>query len=96
MAKRMGGFRRKTRRKLRKNIRLKGKISITRYLQEFNVNDRVQLLAEPAIQKGMYFPRFYGKAGIIKNKRGSCYEVNIKDGGKKKTLIVHPVHMKKI
>ena len=96
MAKRMGGFRRKTRRKLRKNVRQKGKISITRYLQEFNVNNRVQLLAEPAVQKGMYFPRFHGKAAVIKGKRGDCYEVEIKDGEKYKTLIIHPVHLKKI
>lgn len=92
----MGGFRRKTRRKFRKDVRERGKISITRFLQTFNDNDKIQLIAEPAFQKGMYFPRFHGKAGIIKHKKGSCYEVHIMDGGKHKKLIVHPVHMKKI
>ena len=96
MTKRIGGFRRKTRYKLKKNIRSKGKISLTNYFQKLNINDKVLLKAEPSIQKGMYFPRFHGKTGIIKNKVGSCYQVEIKDGKKSKTLIIHPIHLKKI
>ena len=96
MTKRVGGFRRKTRNKLKKNIRYKGKISVTKFLQEFKKGDKVHLYAEPAIQKGMYFPRFHGKPGIIKDKQGKCYKVLIKDGGKEKILIVHPVHLKKV
>jgi len=95
MVQRTGGFRRKTRAKLKKNVRDRGKISIRRYSQIFNSGDRVILYAEPAVQKGMYFPRFYGRCGTVTGKRGKCYEVSIKDGGKEKTLIVHPVHLKK-
>lgn len=95
MVKRLGGIRRKTRYKLKKERRYKGKISITKYFQSFNVGDRIYLSAEPAVQKGMYHPRFMGKAGTIKGKRGRCYEVTIKDFNKEKTLIVHPVHLKK-
>jgi large subunit ribosomal protein L21e len=91
---RIGGFRRKTRNKLSKSVKDKGKISLRAYFQEFNTGDKVQLIAEPAIQKGMYHPRFMGKAGVIKGKAGRCYEVEINDG-KAKTLIVHPVHLKK-
>lgn len=94
MVTRIGGFRRKTRRKLRKRVRDKGKISIRRYLQAFKIGDRVCLKAEPAVQKGMYMPRFHGKIGIVKAKRGKCYEVGIKDGNKEKMLLVHPVHLK--
>ena len=94
MVKRIGGLRRKTRYKFTKEKREKGKISITRYFQVFDVGDRVYLSVEPAVQKGMYYPRFMGKAGIIKGKRGKCYEVTINDIGKDKTLIVHPVHLK--
>lgn len=95
MAKRIGSLRRKTRSKLRKNIRRKGKISLTKYFQTFKTNDKVQLLAESAVQKGMYFPRFHGKAGKIIGKQGSCYKIEIKDGKKLKTLLVHPIHLKK-
>ena len=96
MVKRIGTARTKTRHKLRKSIRRRGKISLTRYFQSFNIGDRVVLTAEPAVQKGMYIPRFYGKSGVVKAKRGKCYEVVIKDNKKEKNLIVHPVHLKRV
>ena len=96
MVQRIGGLRRKTRGKLRKSLRTKGKISIRRYFQEFKVDQKVGLSFEPAVQKGTYHPRFYGKAGIIKGKIGECYEVAIKDGKIKKSLIIHPVHLKEL
>ena len=94
--KRIGGFRRKTRHKLKKSRREKGKISISRYMQTFKTGDKVLLHAEPAIQKGMYNPKFFGRTGIVKKRDGRCYEVLIKDFTKEKILIVHPVHLKKI
>lgn len=95
MSKRIGGFRRKTRNKLKKSLRDKGKISINKYFQQFKIGEKVVLKAEPAIQKGMYFPRFHSKTGLVKGKKGSCYEIIIKDGGKAKMLIVHPIHLQK-
>ena len=95
MVQRIGGMRRKTRYKFSKEKRRRGKISVTRYFQSFNIGDRVSLHVEPAVQKGMYHPRFMGKAGIIKAKRGRCYEVSINDIGKGKTVVVHPVHLKR-
>jgi large subunit ribosomal protein L21e len=93
--KRVGGFRRKTRHKLKKNLRAKGKISIRKFFQKFKEGDQVYLVAEPANHKGMYHPRFHGKAGIIKDKQGSNYYVQIKDGNKTKTILTHPTHLKK-
>ena len=94
MAKRIGGLRRKTRYKFRKEEGTKGKISLTRYLQSFNAGDKVNLVVEPGVQKGMYHPRFMGRTGIVKGKRGRCYEIRIKDMGKEKVLVVHPVHLR--
>lgn len=96
MTRRKGGIRKRSRRKLAKHVRRKGKISITNFFASFNANDKVALLAEPAIQKGMYNSRFHGKIGTIKGKRGRCYEVEIKDGSARKTLIVHPIHLKRL
>jgi len=96
MTKRIGGFRRKTRNKLKKSSRDKGKISITKYFQSFEIGDKVLLKAEPAVQKGMYFPRFHSKTGQVSGKKGVCYEVLIRDGKKEKTLIIHPIHLKKV
>lgn len=95
MTTRIGTSKRKTRHKLAKKPAERGKFSISAFLRKFNEGDRVVLKAEPAVQTGMYFPRFHGKSGIIKAKKGSCYEVVIKDFKKEKTIIVHPVHLKK-
>jgi large subunit ribosomal protein L21e len=96
MATRQGGFRRKTRNKMKKPRRDKGKLSLRSFLQNFEAGEKVQLIAEPAYQKGMYFPRFHGKVGVVKSKKGECYNVSIKDHRKEKTLIIHPVHLKKL
>lgn len=96
MVKRIGTFRSGSRYKLKKHVRRRGKLSLTKYFQKFNIGDRVVLKAEPAYQKAMYFPRFHGKTGIIQSKKGNCYNVLIKDHDKEKTMIVHPVHLIKV
>ena len=93
--KKTGGLRSRTRSLFKKHKRQKGKICLTRYLQTFKKGDKVKLTVEPAVQKGMYHPRFYGKTGIVKAKKGRCYDVLITDRGKQKTLIVHPIHLKR-
>ena len=90
-----GGFRRKTRHKLSKNYKEKGKLSLRKFFQEFKQGDRVILKAEPSYHKGMYYPRYHGKSALVINKKGTCYEVLIKDGNKEKMLIVHPIHLKR-
>ncbi|MBI4448007.1 50S ribosomal protein L21e [Candidatus Woesearchaeota archaeon] len=95
MVQRGGGFRRKTRGKLRKNVKDKGKISIRNYLQSFEKGDRVCFVAEPTIQKGMHFPRFNGRNGIVEKKVGGCYEVIVREGNMHKKVVVHPVHLRR-
>ena len=96
MVKRIGGTRRKTRHKMSKNVRDKGKISIQRYLQDFKTGEKICLVTEPAVHKGLFHSRFHGKAGTIIGKRGNCYEVEIKDIKMLKTLVVHPSHLKRM
>ena len=95
MVKRTGGSRRKTRSLFRKRISDKGKISIRNYLQLFQIGDRVLLNANPSVHKGFYFRRFHDKVGIIQKPRGDCYEISLKEGNKNKTVIVHPIHLRK-
>ncbi len=96
MVMRIGGSRRKSRYKLTKEKRRRGKISISRYFQKFEVGDKVALYVEPAVQKGMYHLKFLGKIGTISGKRGKCYEIKMMDINKEKTLIAHPVHLKRV
>ena len=96
MANRKGGFRRGTRYKFMKPIRAKGKISQRNFFQKLEEGDKVQLKAETAYQKGMYYPRYHGMVGVVEGKSGTCYNVKIKDHNREKTLIVHPVHLRKL
>lgn len=93
---RKGGPRRKSKQIFTKKTKEKGKVTIRRHLAEFKEGEKVALIVEPSQHAGMYHPRFVGKTGTVKAKTGSCYEVQITDINKEKTLIVHPVHMKKI
>jgi ribosomal protein L21E len=92
----MDGFRKRTRQKFKKSRSEKGKINIRKFLQKFEVGETVYLGVEPAYQKGMYRPTFMGKSGTILRKKGTCYEVQVKDFKKTKILIVHPIHLKKV
>jgi large subunit ribosomal protein L21e len=92
---RIGGSRRKKAALFSKPSRKKGKVSLRDYLAEYKEGDMVSLVFEPSIHKGSYYPRFVGRMGVVKGRSGSCYEVSIMDAGKPKTLIVHPVHLKK-
>ncbi|MFA6888316.1 MAG: 50S ribosomal protein L21e [Candidatus Woesearchaeota archaeon] len=95
MTTRHGGSRYRTRSTFRKNIKGHGKISTTRYFQILKKGDKVLLKLEPAVQKGLYHARFHGYPAIVLAKQGKCYVVQISDQGKKKDLVVHPVHLKK-
>jgi len=95
MVTRAGGLRRKSRNKFRKKIRSKGKVSIVAFFQKFGPGDQVVLKAEPSFHKGLYHVKFHSKVGRVLKSRGDCFEVEIKDGNKPKTLIIHPVHLRR-
>lgn len=96
MVKRGNAPRRKTRHLMQKSHRRKGKLSISRYFQSFEKGAKVQLVMEPSVQQGIYDTRFYGRTGEVQKKQGACYLVQIKDGGKRKNILSHPVHLKLI
>ena len=83
-------------RKLRKNPRYRGKVSISRILRKFDVGDKVSISLEPSFHKGMPHPRFRGRVGTVVEKRGRAYVVEIKDGRKSKKLTAYAVHLKPV
>ncbi len=94
MTKKSRGFRAKTRFKLRQKVAYRP--PITKFLKEFEKNQAVVIVQEPASQRGMPHPRFKGKSGTIIEKRGKSYIVQILDGNKAKKLIARPEHLKAI
>jgi large subunit ribosomal protein L21e len=79
----------------RKKQREHGKLSLSRYFQDFKEGDRVAVIRELAMNPK--FPKqLQGRSGVVESKRGRSYIVKIKDLNKDKTYIIHPVHLKKL
>ena len=95
MVTRIGTKQRKTRHKLSGHYRQRGKIPLSQYFKELKEGDKVALVINANVQQGRFFPRFHGLNGTVMGKKGACYNVQIKDGNKQKTLYVHPIHLKK-
>ncbi|MCK4588922.1 MAG: 50S ribosomal protein L21e [Nanoarchaeota archaeon] len=96
MVKRKGSARRKTRQKLSKPLRRKGKISLTKYFRKFEKGQKVVIKPEPAYQKSIPHKRYFSKTAIITKKQGAYYEVALKIGNQPKKIIIHPVHLVKV
>ena len=96
MTQRTGGFRYKTRGKLSKRARDRGKLPITKILRLFNIGDRVRLIQESGQHSAMPHPRFRNSAGVIKRKQGDAYVVQIKDIRKIKHILAKAVHLRKL
>ena len=90
------GYRVKTRSIFRKKVRARGLKSLRRFLIEYEVGDKVDIVADPAFQKrGMPHKRFHGKTGTVVELRGRCFVVKVKDQNKMKTLIIGKEHIRK-
>jgi len=90
------GYRAKTRRLHRKNVRKRGLGSTEKYLIEFDIGDKVDIITDPSVQKrGMPHRRMHGKTGTIIGVRGRCYEVQVRIGKSKKMIILGKEHLRK-
>ena len=78
-----------------KKQRAKGKVKLGAYFKKFEEGERVAIVKEHAI-KAAFPKRIIGKSGKIIGKRGTHQIVELKDGGKIKKYILHPVHLKKL
>jgi large subunit ribosomal protein L21e len=87
------GTRTKTRNKLKKTARARGLSPITKAFQTFEVGEKVNIIIDPSIHKGMPFSRFHGLTGVVVGERGAAYEVNVKDGNKMKMVVARPEHL---
>jgi large subunit ribosomal protein L21e len=54
----------------------------------------VHLKLDPSVQDGRFHPRFNGHTGEVVGKQGRAFKVEITDGGKRKTIITKPAHLR--
>ncbi len=88
------GFRRGTRRRLKRKTREKFKVED--FLRKFKTDERVAVNINPSSHRGMPHPRFEGKVGRIKENRGDSYVVKISVGKSSKNIISRPEHLKHV
>ena len=86
-------MRKKSRDKLSRTVRARGKSSVVRAIQEFETGAMVHVIIDPSIHKGMPHPRFHGKTGEVVGKRGRAFVLRVTDGNATKTLITLPEHL---
>ncbi len=83
-----GSFNRRTR-------KLKGKsvVSVAQLVRTFKVGDRV-IIDPKAKWIGLPHLRYASRHGVIREKRGKSYVVEVADFNKKKSIICGPVHLR--
>lgn len=74
-----------------KNIRQKGKLQFKEYFKQLKEGDRVAFIGEPGSDK---LKRLVGSVGIVKEQRGRYVLVEMKEGNKTKTFIIHPAYLR--
>ena len=91
-----GGSRYKTRNKLQKKARDRGKLPINKILRTFNIGEKVRILQESGQHSAMPHPRFKNSVGTIKKKQGMAYLIQLKDFKKIKHVLAKAVHLRKL
>jgi large subunit ribosomal protein L21e len=88
------GPRKKTRYKFKKELRRRGIPPVTSVIQHFEIGEKVHIICNPSIQKGMPHHRFHGKTGTVIGKRGRAWMLEISDGNAEKIVIARSQHLK--
>ncbi len=79
---------------LRRKPRDRGKIALGRLLQVYSPGDRVRIMINPAVQKGMPHRRYQGSVGTVMEKRGRAYVLEVGGvEGSLRTIIARPEHI---
>ncbi|MGC8556986.1 MAG: 50S ribosomal protein L21e [Fervidicoccus sp.] len=95
MVKAPKGYRHRTRKLFKKDIRERGGVpSLSLLMIKYNVGDKVMIYINPSIHKGMPHRRFHGRTGVIVGRRGRAYIVELYEGSVKRALFVRPEHIR--
>jgi large subunit ribosomal protein L21e len=90
------GAHRRSRKRLTISKDKKGKIDLKKALQSFEKGDRVLIAPAAYFQRNIPHRRFFGVPGLVLQKKGKAYTVEVIQGSAKKTIDLLPVHLKKL
>jgi len=89
------GPRRKSRSVLTKRVRKRGKLGLSRLLAKYEVGEKVVIVIDSGVHKGMPHKRYQGKVGTVVEGRGRAYVVEIPQRKTVKLIIARPEHLKR-
>lgn len=89
------GIRGKSRGKFTKRVRERGISPVSRVARIFDPGDEVRFIIDPSSPKGRPHPRYHGRSGVVLERRGRAYVVELKDG-RFKRIISRPEHLKAV
>jgi large subunit ribosomal protein L21e len=78
-----------------KKIREKGKLKLSCYFKKIEKGDKVAISLDRGVRAN-FSKRIIGKSGEVIGSRGNFNVVEVKEGNKKKTFILHPVHLRRL
>ncbi len=96
MGRKAKGYRARTRSLLRKKPRERGKIGLSKVLHEYKPGEKVVINLDPSVHKGMPHRRYHGRTGVITDKRGRAYVIEVTQGDATKEIIARPEHLKPV
>ncbi len=96
MVKKSHGFRARTRDLMSKRVRKRGLSPLSAVLIDYEKGQRVNIVINPSVHKGMPHSRYHGLTGIVKGVRGRGIIVDVQVGKATKTLIIRPEHLQPV
>ena len=90
------GYRNRTRSILRRKPRDRGKIALGRLLLNYEQGETVRISINPAVHKGMPHRRYHGRVGIVAERRGRSYVVEVASGKGPRLIIARPEHIEPV
>ncbi len=69
--------------------------SVRSYVKDFEIGDKVAIVPKGSV-RNIPHPRYKGRIGVIKEKRGNAYVVEVTIMKAKRTLIVPAIHLDKV
>lgn len=96
MVKRSKGTMVNTRQIFRKSPRTRGSPPVTRFLQEFEIGEKANIVIESSSHQGQPHHRYHGRVGTIVAKQGEAYVVRVDEERIHKDLIIRPEHLRSV
>lgn len=78
--------------RLTRRLKGKGTVTVAEYVRTFKVGDKV-VIRPKAKWIGLPHLRYSNRHGIVVEKRGKSYVVEVKDYSTTKKIIVSPIHL---